>query len=317
MDNTNNNTNVNKKVNNKISNIIYEYSKKLHNISTTPKLDVEVILSHILGYDDRIQIMMNYDKIISDKEYKLFLDLIEKRVKSVPIAYIINKKEFMGYDFYVDENVLIPRPDTEIIVEELLNITTDYLNKSNKINILDMCVGSGAIILSTAKNILESSISDFEKCYFWGVDISENALDIANINKKHLFTNYTQTDNIKLIKSDLFTSKKLDYLKSNIDIIVSNPPYIADEIIATLSPDVKNYEPILALSGGDDGMDFYNRIIEDSINYLKYGGILIFESGHDQAEKISSKMIEFGFEDIYIKKDLQGFDRLVCGKFTK
>ena len=227
-------------------------------------------------------------------------------MNKMPMAYIFNEKEFMGFNFYVDENVLIPRPDTELIVEELIYHINKLTPKNKDLKVLDMCVGSGAIIISSAK-----LINDKDNVSLYAVDISKEALSISKKNALNL-----NADNITFIQSDLFSSKNLDPLKGKLDIIVSNPPYIKEDVIESLESDVKNFEPMIALSGGQSGMDFYNKIIEDSREFLKLDGILIFESGHDQAEDIIFKMKECGFTDIYSKKDIQGFDRMVAGKLT-
>lgn len=290
----------------KLKNIIAEYTEKLKTSSPTARLDVELLLSNVLGYDDRIQLIMNYEKVLEENQFKKFIDLFEKRMNKMPMAYIFNEKEFMGFNFYVDENVLIPRPDTELIVEELIYHINKLTPKNKDLKVLDMCVGSGAIIISSAK-----LINDKGNVSLYAVDISKEALSISKKNALNL-----NADNITFIQSDLFSSKNLDPLKGKLDIIVSNPPYIKEDIIESLESDVKNFEPMIALSGGQSGMDFYNKIIEDSREFLKLDGILIFESGHDQAEDIIFKMKECGFTDIYSKKDIQGFDRMVAGKLT-
>lgn len=290
----------------KLKNIIAEYTEKLKTSSPTARLDVELLLSNVLGYDDRIQLIMNYEKVLEENQFKKFIDLFEKRMNKMPMAYIFNEKEFMGFNFYVDENVLIPRPDTELIVEELIYHINKLTPKNKDLKVLDMCVGSGAIIISSAK-----LINDKGNVSLYAVDISKEALSISKKNALNL-----NADNITFIQSDLFSSKNLDPLKGKLDIIVSNPPYIKEDVIESLESDVKNFEPMIALSGGQSGMDFYNKIIEDSREFLKLDGILIFESGHDQAEDIIFKMKECGFTDIYSKKDIQGFDRMVAGKLT-
>ncbi|PSJ30815.1 hypothetical protein UF10_08080 [Peptostreptococcus russellii] len=290
----------------KLKNIIAEYTEKLKTSSPTARLDVELLLSNVLGYDDRIQLIMNYEKVLEENQFKKFIDLFEKRMNKMPMAYIFNEKEFMGFNFYVDENVLIPRPDTELIVEELIYHINKFTPKNKDLKVLDMCVGSGAIIISSAK-----LINDKDNVSLYAVDISKEALSISKKNALNL-----NADNITFIQSDLFSSKNLDPLKGKLDIIVSNPPYIKEDVIESLESDVKNFEPMIALSGGQSGMDFYNKIIEDSREFLKLDGILIFESGHDQAEDIIFKMKECGFTDIYSKKDIQGFDRMVAGKLT-
>lgn len=290
----------------KLKNIIAEYTEKLKTSSPTARLDVELLLSNVLGYDDRIQLIMNYEKVLEENQFKKFIDLFEKRMSKMPMAYILNEKEFMGFNFYVDENVLIPRPDTELIVEELIYHINKLTPKNKDLKVLDMCVGSGAIIISSAK-----LINDKDNISLYAVDISKEALSISKKNALNLNAN-----NITFIQSDLFSSKNLDPLKGKLDIIVSNPPYIKEDVIESLESDVKNFEPMIALSGGQSGMDFYNKIIEDSREFLKLDGILIFESGHDQAEDIIFKMKECGFTDIYSKKDIQGFDRMIAGKLT-
>lgn len=294
-----------------IKDIIEKYSGLLSATSPTARLDVEIILCHILGWD-RVKLMINYGQDLGSDKMFIFEDMVAKRLDQMPIAYIINKKEFMGLDFYVDERVLIPRPDTELLVEDLVASIGEIesVNRARDINVLDMCTGSGAIILSGA-----SQWKDREDQYaregkigtikFIGVDISKPALEVAGINRESF-----GLDEVKLVESDLFTNLS-DY-KGNLDIIVSNPPYIEDQVIEGLERDVKDYEPRLALAGGNDGMDFYNRIIEDAYDYLKPGGKLVFESGHDQAEKILKKMAQVGYTKAYTKKDIQGFDRLVA-----
>lgn len=294
-----------------IKDIIEKYSGLLSPTSPTARLDVEVILCHILGWD-RVKLMINYGQDLDSDKMSIFEDMIAKRLDQMPIAYIINKKEFMGLDFYVDERVLIPRPDTELLVEDLVESIGEMesTKQARDINVLDMCTGSGAIILSGA-----SQWKDREDQYaregkigaikFIGVDISKPALEVAGINRGSF-----GLDEVELVESDLFTN--LGDYRGCLDIIVSNPPYIEDQVIEGLEKDVKDYEPRLALAGGNDGMDFYNRIIEDAYDYLKLGGKLVFESGHDQAEKILKKMAQVGYTKAYTKKDIQGFDRLVA-----
>lgn len=294
-----------------IKDIIEKYSGILSATSPTARLDVEIILCHILGWD-RIKLMINYGQDLDGEQLYIFKTMIAKRVDQMPIAYIINKKEFMGLDFYVDERVLIPRPDTELLVEDLVESLADIEDKGQvgpEINVLDMCTGSGAIILSGASywkdRQAQARVEARNNISFIGVDISRAALDVASINRELL-----GLEGVRLIESDLFT--RLGDYKGRLDIIVSNPPYIEDQVIESLEKDVKDYEPRLALAGGEDGMDFYNKIIEEAYDYLRPGGKLVFESGHDQAEKILKKMAQVGYIKGYTKKDIQGFDRLVA-----
>lgn len=287
----------------KICEVIAEYTEKLMPRSTSARLDVEVLISHVCGYENKIDLVMNYNNFFSEEQFNKFIQLFNKRMDNMPIAYIINKKEFMCLEFYVDENVLIPRPDTEVVVEDLISKIDSYkLSSENRLCVLDMCTGSGAIVLSASVLSKNSSFTDF-----YGVDISTGALSVSKKNMENFVVS-----NVNFIESNLFESEDLDKLLGKIDIIVSNPPYIEEDVIRTLDKDVKDYEPMIALSGGSTGMDFYNEIIEKSALYLKDGGLLIFESGHDQAEKIVNKFINTGFTDVYTKKDIQGFHRLVA-----
>lgn len=278
-----------------IRDAIVEYSKQLDIISDTPRLDVEILLQKALGGVDRLYIHLNLSEELEIEQEEIFLRFIEERLKGRPIAYIVNNREFMGLDFYVKEGVLIPRPDTEILVEEIIELCKD----KDDLDILDIGTGSGAITVSLAKYI--------EKSRLTSLDISEIALEIAKKNAK----SNGVIDKINFIKSDLFQQIVGTNLK--FDIIVSNPPYIRKRDIDELHTQVKDYEPYNALEGGIDGLDFYRNITEQSKNYLKPGGILAYEVGHDQAEEVVKIMQNNGYNKIYIKKDLQGIDRVVIG----
>lgn len=278
-----------------IRELIIKYSEELKNISDTPRLDIELLLEKALGGVDRLYIHMNINKELTKEEEYKFLELIKDRLSGRPIAYIVGNREFMGLDFYVKEGVLIPRPDTEPLVEEIIELCKD----KNKVSILDIGTGSGAITVSLAKYIENSRLMSF--------DISDIALEIG---KKNAITNEVDS-RIEFIKSDLFTSIKDKSIK--FDIIVSNPPYIPKKDIDTLHTQVKDYEPYTALEGGEDGLDFYRDITEQSILYLNKDGILAYEVGHDQAEDVVQIMRNNGYTNIYMKKDLQGIDRVVIG----
>ena len=202
----------------------------------------------------------------------------------------------MGLDFFVKEGVLIPRPDTETLVEEIIELCK---NKSEQINILDIGTGSGSITVSLAKYIENSKVMSF--------DISDIPLEVGKINAIN-----NEVDNkIEFVKSDVFSAIK--DIEKQFDVIVSNPPYIPKKDIETLHTQVKDYEPYNALEGGEDGLDFYRQITKESIDYLKQGGILAYEVGHDQAEDVSEIMKSYGYTKIYKKKDIQGIDRVVIG----
>ena len=276
-----------------IKEILIKYSKELEEISSTPRLDVETLLQKVLGVD-RLYILLNLDRVLSNDEEQLFNKFIEERLNNRPIAYIVGNREFMGLDFYVQEGVLIPRPDTEILVEEVIELAKD----KGKVNILDIGTGSGAITVSLAKYLENAKVTS--------VDISDIALEIG---KRNAMENNV-VDRIDFIKSDLFSA-----LDKNVkfDIIVSNPPYIKREVIETLDKQVKDFEPYNALEGGIDGLDFYRAITTQAKDFLKEGGILAYEVGHDQSEDVSKLMEIDGYNNIYTRKDLQQIDRVVIG----
>ena len=254
---------------------------------------METLLQKVLDVD-RLYILLNLDKSLSDDEEKLFNKFIEERLSNRPIAYIVENREFMGLDFYVKEGVLIPRPDTEVLVEEVIELCKD----KGPINILDIGTGSGAISVSLAKYLVNAKITS--------VDISDIALEIGEKNAQ----SNDVDDRITFIKSDLFTNIDKDM---KFDIIVSNPPYIKKEVIETLDKQVKDFEPYNALEGGIDGLDFYRAITTQGKNYLNKGGILAYEVGHDQSEDVSKLMEKDGYTNIYTRKDLQQIDRVVIG----
>lgn len=256
-------------------------------------LDARLLLAYVLGKDKLWLITNSFERINEEKENEFF-ELIQKRREKYPINYILGEAEFMGIDFIVKEGVLIPRPDTEILVEEVLK----NINEDESLEVCDLCCGSGAIGLSLAsfrKNI---------KVDLLDIDKTPELVTNLNINRLELNTR------AKFIHSDLFKSVN----EKKYDIIVSNPPYIKEEVIETLMDDVRNYEPHLALSGGEDGLVFYRKIIKDSIHLLRGKSILAFEIGHDQGEEVKMLMQEEGFENLVIIKDLAGLDRVVIGK---
>lgn len=277
-----------------IREILLKYSKELEEISSTPRLDVEILLQKALGDVDRLYIHLNLEKVLSEEEDNLFLKLINERLNNRPIAYIVGNREFMGLDFYVQEGVLIPRPDTEILVEEVIEIGKN----KGEIEILDIGTGSGAITVSLAKYLDNANLTS--------VDISDIALEVG---KKNAISN--DVDNkIEFIKSNLFTEIDKD---KKFDVIVSNPPYIRKKDVENLESQVKDFEPYTALEGGEDGLDFYRKITEQAKLYLKENGVLAYEVGHDQSEDVSKLMEINGYTNIYTKKDLQGIDRVVIG----
>ena len=259
----------------------------------SPKLKSRLLLQYILKKPRQYIIVYDKNEITKQEQWEYFVN-IEKLTKGIPLQHITRRQEFMKMDFYVDENVLIPRPDTEILVEEVINIA----NKMENPVILDLCTGCGAIGISIAKNVKNAKV--------YAVDISEKALEIAKKNAEALRVK----QKVNFIKSDLFEKVK----KMKFDIIVSNPPYIKKEDINYLSEEVQK-EPKIALDGGIDGLDFYRKIVRQGYEYLKYGSYLCFEIGYDQKiDVIEIIENENKYIDTYCKKDLYGNDRIIVTK---
>ena len=277
----------------KIEDLLKLGINELNNINEA-SLKVKMILAYILR-EDKSYLVIHKDREISGKEYKEFLNAIQRLKQGEPVQYIIGKTEFYGLEFNVTPDVLIPQPDTEILVEEVIDVyNKNYIGKSDKVNILDLCTGSGAIAVSLKKNLNNVEV--------FASDISLKALDIA---KKNAIQNNT---NIDFIESDLFEN-----IDKKFDIIVSNPPYIEREVLETLSEEVK-HEPVLALDGGEDGLDFYKKIIKESKNYLNENGVLALEIGFDQKEAVMELLKQEDYKEIYSKKDYSGNDRIVVRK---
>lgn len=255
------------------------------------------LLCHTLNQNKQY-LVIHMDEEIEDAYYKKFSNYIEQIVDGKPLQYITNKQEFMGMEFYVDENVLIPQPDTEILVENVLEICSQI--KKEEIKILDLCTGSGAIAISINKILNENNI----KNTVLASDISDKTINIAMINNKK------NNANVKFEISDLFEEIK----EKDFDIIVSNPPYIKNTIIPNLSKQVK-CEPLLALSGGEDGLDFYRKIIDRAYLYIKNNGYLCLEIGYDQKKDVLNILKEYeNYKDIKVIKDLSNNDRCITTK---
>lgn len=258
-------------------------------------LDVQLLLGKVLG-KDKLYLITNKEEEVSKIKEKEFYKLINQRKDKMPIKYILKSAEFMGLEFQVEEGVLIPRGDTEILVEETLK----FIKNERKYDICDLCCGSGAIGISIAY-LKENTNVDLIDYY----EIPEKVTK-KNIRKHNL------DSRANFIKSDLL--KEPISMNKKYDILVSNPPYIKDEVIETLMDDVKKYEPHTALSGGEDGLYFYKKIIDDSNKILKDNGVLAFEIGHDQGKEVSDLMVEKGYKNIRVIKDLAGHDRVVIGE---
>lgn len=262
---------------------------KLEKIST-PKLKARLLLQYVLKKPRQYLIVYDNQKL-TEKEEQDYLKYIELLTQGEPIEHITHQKEFMKLNFYVDENVLIPRQDTEVLVEEVMKIAKKIRAKK----ILDLCTGSGAIAVSLAKYL--------ENIQLTALDISGKALDIAIANAKN---NHVQ-DKITFVESNLFQNLG----QEKYDIIVSNPPYIRRKELETLDREVRK-EPRLALDGGEDGLYFYREIIDRGYEYLKYGGYICLEIGYDQKEEVMQIIKDRKqYIDTYCKKDLYDNDRVI------
>lgn len=257
---------------------------------TDAELDARLLLEFIC-HTDRNALYAHGDQEIEDEKMQDFLQLIEKRAAHIPLQHLTGEQNFMGLDFLVNEHVLIPRQDTEILVEEIMRDLHDG------IRILDMCTGSGCILLS----LLHYS----NDCSGVGVDVSEDALAVARQNADRLAEKQAV-----FIQSDLF-----EKVEGSFDLIVSNPPYIRSQEIAGLMPEVREHEPHLALDGKDDGLHFYREIIKGAMPHLKRGGQLFFEIGYDQGEAVQALLAANGYTEIAVVKDYAGLDRVVYGTF--
>ncbi|KEI00320.1 peptide chain release factor N(5)-glutamine methyltransferase [Clostridium botulinum] len=267
---------------------------KEENIDTY-MLDSQLLIQKVLK-KDKLFIILNRDVEISSEDQEEFFKLIKLRKDNMPVKYILGECEFMGLNFNVKKGVLIPRADTEILVEEVIK----EIKKNGYNNVCDVCCGSGAIGVSIGKYIEKTRVD----CY----DISDIAIEVtkSNINKLEL------NDKVYVYKSDLLDETKRQ--NKMYDVIVSNPPYIKEDVIPTLMKDVKEYEPYIALCGGKDGLYFYNKITTDSVGFLNRGGLLAFEIGYDQGKDVKEILIQNGFSDIRVVKDLAGLDRVVVGR---
>ncbi len=226
------------------------------------------------------------------EQEKAYLELTRRRCQRMPLQYLTGEQEFMGLSFYVNEHVLIPRQDTEVLVEEAIRIIRQDLPDAK---VLDLCTGSGCIGISIQSFCPDVTVT--------GADISQEALQVA---QKNAVRNQMP---VQFIHSDLFAE-----ISDTYDMIVSNPPYIPSEVIETLMPEVRDHEPMGALDGKSDGLYFYEKITRQSVEHLKEGGYLLYEIGHDQADAVSGFMKENGFYDIKVIRDLAGLDRVVTGR---
>ena len=268
-----------------IENILTQAFKELSNSNIkNANLDCEVLLSNIIN-KDREYVILNPKKNLDKKYIDIFNNLIDRRKKSEPIAYLINKKEFWKETFYIDKNVLIPRPDTEHIVEEVLKLTQN----NSKSHVLDIGTGSGCILLSILK--------ERKNFIGTGIDISKKCIKVSKYNAKQL-----ELDN----RTKFYISDVDNFLIGKYDVVVSNPPYIENLNLKYLDRDVVTFEPKLALSGGRDGFSEITKVINKTSGLIKKNGVFVLEIGHNQKNKVTEKLKAKGF---YIKKVLKDYGK--------
>lgn len=258
------------------------------------QLDAWLLLEHVFQVS-KTWYFVHETEIVDVEKAEQYEALIQRRKNHVPLQQITEEGYFYGMKFYVNQHVLIPRQDTEILVEEVLKLCGSlWKQEENHLQILDLCTGSGCILLSLLANLKQAEGT--------GVDLSLEALEVAKRNARELEIP------AKWLHSDLFEQVDRSY-----DVIVSNPPYIRTSVVEDLMEEVRLHEPRMALDGKEDGLYFYRKIIREAEGYLKPGGILAFEIGYDQGEAVSGLMKKQGYEQIQVVQDLAGLDRCVTG----
>lgn len=267
-------------------------------------LDAWYLIEYITGYD-RAYYFSHLDEEMTTEQEAQYKEFVEKRAQRIPLQHLTGVQEFMGCEFKVNENVLVPRMETEFLTEDAIDIlrsefAASYREAGKTIHVLDMCTGSGCIIISILNWLKKNEVS----IEGTGVDISEKALEIARENAERLGASPT------FLQGDLF-----EPVEGKFELIISNPPYIRTADIQMLESEVKDHDPYLALNGEEDGLHFYRRIIKESTDYIIPGGWLLFEIGHDQGKDVYALMEENGYKNIEIRKDMSGLDRIVLGMY--
>lgn len=277
-----------------LKDLIKEGIEKLQKASDLDAtVDAWLLTEEVLGIT-RAQYFINPQRLVNKDDADKFFKFIDMRCNKIPLQHITGKQEFMGLSFNVNEDVLIPRQDTELLVESVLNYLKQNI-QGKKVKVLDMCTGSGCIAISIKKLAENVDVT--------AVDLSQNALKVAIDNAKQLDAKVT------FIESDLFENVSGKY-----DIIVSNPPYIRKSDIETLMEEVKNHEPMMALDGDEDGLIFYKKISEKLNEYLSDDGMIFYEIGYDQGKTVPDILKQYNFKDINVYKDLSGNDRVVIAR---
>lgn len=262
------------------------------------RLDAEVLLRHALGLT-REQLIASPSLGLSEGQVRLYFELLRRRVEREPVAYIVGRQEFWSLDFQVSQDVLVPRPETERLVEIVLEIAAQWPPR-RPMNILDIGTGSGAVAVSLAKELGNATI--------WGTDVSAQALTVARANARRHQVEKT----IHFLRGDLWAA--LEGVDARFDLIVSNPPYVPSAEIDRLEPEVSRWEPRGALDGGVDGLDFYRRLAAGARRYLACGGALALEIGADMGPGAAKLFVESGYKGVEIFRDYAGKDRVVVAR---
>jgi release factor glutamine methyltransferase len=263
-----------------------------------PRLNVELLLGHVLKMN-RVQLYLSFEKPLQASELDQFRAFLKRRSNHEPIQYIIGETEFYSLKFKVNRYTLIPRPETEILVDKIIEICNKTFSQLDKIIVLDIGSGCGNIAISLAKNI--------QNAYILGIDINAETVKTASENAQI----HNVEDRIRFKVADVFKADFLKKLTNRFDIIVSNPPYVSQEEYNTLPIEVKNFEPYIALNGGEDGLTFYRWMLQISKDILRPDGIIGFEIGYNQGKLIKEVALKLGFKDVEIFKDLNKIDRVI------
>jgi release factor glutamine methyltransferase len=261
----------------------------------SPRLDAELLLAHVLGVD-RIRLFVDFARTLAPGELSRFRELIQRRRRAEPVAYILGTREFFGLRFIVDERVLVPRPDTETLVEVALERTKEaHLHGE----VLDLCTGSGCVALAFASSRPTWRVT--------GTDVSADAINVARDNAKR----FGAVHHARFVVSDIDQALPLD---TRFDLVTANPPYIPTADVATLPADIRDHEPRLALDGGPDGLDVIRRVLEAAQRRLNPEGIVALEVGYDQAARVAELFLGAGFTDVERRTDYGGIERVVSGR---
>ena len=265
-----------------------------------PRIDTELIMMFLLSINKQ-QLFIKYPSLLDENSCESYFKLIDIRAAGMPVQYITGEQEFMGIPFKVNENVLIPRQDTETLVEEIISMVKEQKkDPRGGYQILDLCCGSGAIGVSLCKYLKNVKVT--------AADVSGNALSVARENAESAKV----VKQMKFIEGDLFSTFRKGIGGTKFHIIASNPPYIKKDVIPTLQREIAEHEPLLALDGGEDGLKFYRRILAEAPDFLRPAGMLFLEIGHDQAEAVTALARDMErFETIEVVKDLADNDRVV------